>query len=301
MLWRQCFETLCGLWIHWVLKPYERIACGKFTLWDPRGDFSSPSRVSGPNQNLPSDTSWKLDETCTKETQIHLYSPTHLSCRVYTKTLGCEGCEACERVRLWSSLRCLLDHVACGTWQPCRTEAVRKAALPSRPRPDRHTSVSNQAEQQIHHLHQIKIDQRGSMHESGTCPPWKLRSWTLPAIKRLAPGYGCHPNSHPTISKTQPMRPDLSSSSMRALPAATWLGSVLPRGLNFSVALRNIGLSTGASWNEKKCRRTQSNIWNESRGEGIMTLKVTDSEQECRRHRPTGQDESRSRQLGGSL
>lgn len=97
-----------------------------------------------------------------------------------------------------------------GTWQPCRTEAVREAALPSRPGPDRHSSVSYQAEQQIHHLHQIEIDQRGSMHGSGKCLPWKLRSWTLPAIKRLVPGYGCHPDSHPTISETQPTRPDLS-------------------------------------------------------------------------------------------
>lgn len=63
-----------------------------------------------------------------------------------------------EPVRLWSSLRCLLDRAARRTWQPCRTEAAREAALPSRPGPDRHVSVSNQAEQQIHHLHQIKID-----------------------------------------------------------------------------------------------------------------------------------------------
>lgn len=126
--------------------------------------------------------------------------------------------------------------------------------------PDRHTSVSYQAEQQIHHLHQIKIDQRGSMHGSGKCLPWKLRSWTLPAIKRLVPGYGCHPDSHPTISETQPTCPDLSTSSTWALPAATWLGGVLIRGVNCSVALCYIGLSTGAWQNEKKRRRTQSNI-----------------------------------------
>lgn len=74
MQWRRHFETMCGLWIRWVLKPYERIACGKFTLRDPRGDFVffSLHRVSGPNQNLPSDTSRKLDEAgCTKETRIH--------------------------------------------------------------------------------------------------------------------------------------------------------------------------------------------------------------------------------------
>lgn len=88
-----------------------------------------------------------------------------------------------------------------GTWQPCRTEAVREAMLPSRPGPDRHSSVSLQAEQQIHHLHQIKIDQRGSMHGSGKCLSWKLRSWTLPAINRLVPGYGCHPAATQQFAK----------------------------------------------------------------------------------------------------
>lgn len=95
------------------------------------------------------------------------------------------------------------------------------------------------------------------MHKSGKCLPWKLCSWTLLAIKRLVPVYGCHLNSHPTAREAARRE----QFKHWAVPAATWLGGVLPRGPSFSVVLCSVGLSTGASQNEKKCWRTQSNIW----------------------------------------
>lgn len=152
------------------------------------------------------------------------------------------------------------------------------------------TSVSNQADQQIRHLHQIKIDQRESMHKSGTCPPWKLRSRTLPAIKRLVPVYGWNPNSHPAVTETQPLRPDMSSSSRRALPAATWLGGVSLRGPNFSVVLCYVPLAWAQVHLKMRTNAEGRKAISEMKatGEGITTLKVTDSEQERRRHRPTG-------------
>lgn len=54
-----------------LLSPYERIARGKFTLQDPRGDFFPSTQCLGLIKISPQ-TSRKLDEAgCTKETQIH--------------------------------------------------------------------------------------------------------------------------------------------------------------------------------------------------------------------------------------
>lgn len=115
MLWRQRFETMCGLWIHWVLKPEQRIACGKFMLRDPRGDFFPPPECLGVIKISPQTLAGSWMRLVVQKKHRSINTLPRICRAVYTKTLGCEGCEAsegCERVRLWPSLRCLFDHVA---------------------------------------------------------------------------------------------------------------------------------------------------------------------------------------------
>lgn len=152
------------------VKALWRIACSKYPPLNPKGDlFHQASRS---NQNLPSDTSW---------IQVRLLCWKMLAQRKPTSTLKyiqhsentniwrSKGL-VCECMKLWSSLRCLIDRVACRTWQKnCAEwrfqgeghlhvetalshwglEGSHPATLAS---PRLYMSMFNQAEQQILHL-----------------------------------------------------------------------------------------------------------------------------------------------------
>ena len=93
------------------LKACWCIACTKATPLNSRGDLYH--QVSRPNQNLPSDTSWiQVRLLCaTEKTKKNINSCIHSYTFIMRRGL------LCEHMRLWSSLRCLIDHVVCRTWQ----------------------------------------------------------------------------------------------------------------------------------------------------------------------------------------
>ena len=98
---------MCSLWIGWVLKPYERTACGNVLPWDPRGDF--PFFFF-----FPPSTEWLgLNKICP---QTLARSWTRLVVQRQHRFMNrlpriCRA-ECAQRLRLWSSLGCLSDRVA---------------------------------------------------------------------------------------------------------------------------------------------------------------------------------------------
>lgn len=135
-----------------------------FPPLNSRGDLYH--QVSGPNQNLPSDTSWiQVRLLCaTGKKKKNIYSCIHSHTFIMRRGL------LYECMRLWSSLKSLIDHVACRTWQASWAdwrklgeghlhvetalshwghEGSHSATLAW---PRQYMSLANQAEQQIPHL-----------------------------------------------------------------------------------------------------------------------------------------------------
>lgn len=156
------------------LKAFWRIACSKHTPLNPRGDLFH--LAPGSNQNLASDICWiqvklRYARLVVQRKNIPIHTPPFIHHLKYTLWYGGVGGGLLgECMRLWSSLRCLIDHDAFRTWQASWAEwriqgeghlhvetALSKqghegshSATLTWPR--QYMSMSNQAEQQIPHL-----------------------------------------------------------------------------------------------------------------------------------------------------
>lgn len=150
------------------VKPFWRIACSEYPPLNPKGDLFH--QVSRPNQILSSDASWiQARLLCTRMVAQRKQTLTYIQHLEYTEIWRSKDV-LCECMRLWSSLRCLIDHVACRTWQASWAEwRIQReghlhvetalshwghdgshSATPAWPR--QYMSMVNEAEQQIPHL-----------------------------------------------------------------------------------------------------------------------------------------------------